>query len=232
MAGKYALGAKLPTKRELATRHRTSGATIQRAMDQLADEGLVEARPGRGWFASRPVRIALLRSSVHWHERNAQVRPAENRAWQDPQIAVTVHMMGADARVAGDLRLPVGTRVCRRERRVSNGGRVLHLGRSFLPEAITRNTPLERAEALERGTYDLLVQYGHAPLGITETVSVGSATKAERAILALDAARSPMVIRIVRIVHGERGPLEADYLTARMGQLQLEYRLPMPGREG
>ncbi|MFC4945805.1 GntR family transcriptional regulator [Pseudonocardia sp. GCM10023141] len=222
------IGAKLPTKKDLAQRHNASGATVQRAMDQLADEGFVEARPGRGWFASKPVHISLLRSSPHWHERNAQVKPSGNHGWLDPTIRITTHKMGADPRVAADLHVPVGTRVCRRERRVSNGGRIIHLGRSYLPEAITRDTTLETDAMMEIGTYEELTRHGHAPKSITETVSVGTATVSESKILELDIARSPMVIRLVRIVHGERGRLEVDYLTARMGQLRLEYQLPIP----
>ena len=232
ITGKCPTGAKLPTKRQLTLRHNASGATIQRAMDQLLDEGFVEARRGLGWFASRPVPIVLMRSSPHWHERNAQVQPAGNRGWWDPNVDVTTHKLGADARVAEDLQIPVGTRVYRRERRVSNGGRIVHLGRSYLPESITRNTTLETAATLETGTYDVLAQHGHTPKSLTEIVSVGVATESESRILGLDVARSPMVIRLVRIVHGERARLEVDYLTARMGQLRLEYDLPVPRSNG
>lgn len=49
-------GERLPSVRELMSRHRVSPATVQQAVQQLAAEGLVEVRPGRGSFvaAARP----------------------------------------------------------------------------------------------------------------------------------------------------------------------------------
>ncbi len=48
-------GTRLPSVRELMSRHRASPATVQRAVARLAEEGLVEPRPGRGTFvAGRP----------------------------------------------------------------------------------------------------------------------------------------------------------------------------------
>ena len=41
----------LPSVRTLACREGVSPATVQAAYRQLANEGLVEARPGMGWFA-------------------------------------------------------------------------------------------------------------------------------------------------------------------------------------
>lgn len=48
-------GARLPSVRELTARHQASPVTVAEAVRQLAAEGLVEARPGRGTFvATRP----------------------------------------------------------------------------------------------------------------------------------------------------------------------------------
>jgi DNA-binding transcriptional MocR family regulator len=45
-------GARLPSVRELARRHRASPVTVQRALSRLTAEGLVEPRPGRGTFVA------------------------------------------------------------------------------------------------------------------------------------------------------------------------------------
>lgn len=45
-------GDRLPSVRELMTRHRAGPATVQRAIASLAARGLVEARPGRGTFVA------------------------------------------------------------------------------------------------------------------------------------------------------------------------------------
>ena len=45
-------GDRLPSVRELMARHRASPVTVQRAIARLAEEGLVEPRPGRGTFVA------------------------------------------------------------------------------------------------------------------------------------------------------------------------------------
>lgn len=45
-------GERLPSVRELMSRHRASPVTVQRAVQRLVAEGLVEARPGQGSFVA------------------------------------------------------------------------------------------------------------------------------------------------------------------------------------
>ncbi|MCG5456654.1 PLP-dependent aminotransferase family protein [Micromonospora sp. PSH03] len=47
-------GARLPSIRELTARHQASPVTVAEAIRQLAAEGLIEARPGRGTFVAAP----------------------------------------------------------------------------------------------------------------------------------------------------------------------------------
>lgn len=59
-AGRIAKGTRLPGEPTLATEHGLSRATVRRALDLLASEGLVERRAGSGTFvreagAARPV---------------------------------------------------------------------------------------------------------------------------------------------------------------------------------
>ncbi len=52
-------GAQLPPERELMNRLSVSHATLREALKALAEDKLIEARPGVGWFA-REVGILLL----------------------------------------------------------------------------------------------------------------------------------------------------------------------------
>lgn len=47
-------GERLPSVRELMARHRAGPVTVQRAVQRLVAEGLVEARPGCGSFVAEP----------------------------------------------------------------------------------------------------------------------------------------------------------------------------------
>ncbi|MGC9668942.1 PLP-dependent aminotransferase family protein [Planosporangium sp. 12N6] len=53
LAASAAPGSRLPSVRELTTRHGASPVTVTRAVRTLAAEGLVEARPGQGTFVAR-----------------------------------------------------------------------------------------------------------------------------------------------------------------------------------
>jgi DNA-binding transcriptional MocR family regulator len=57
-------GDRLPSVRELMARHRASPVTVQHAIQQVAGEGLVEVRPGRGSFVA--TRSVPTRSDLSW----------------------------------------------------------------------------------------------------------------------------------------------------------------------
>lgn len=48
-------GTRLPSIRELTTRHQASPVTVTEALRRLVAQGLVETRPGRGTFVATPV---------------------------------------------------------------------------------------------------------------------------------------------------------------------------------
>ena len=57
-AAASAAGARLPSVRELMARHRAGPQTVQRAIARLAQEGLLDPRPGSGTFVAAPAAVA------------------------------------------------------------------------------------------------------------------------------------------------------------------------------
>ena len=53
-AGRYAVGARLPSEAQLVARHQVSRPTVIRALKDLEAEGLIERRMGSGSFVRRP----------------------------------------------------------------------------------------------------------------------------------------------------------------------------------
>ncbi|CAM3467802.1 aminotransferase-like domain-containing protein [Isoptericola cucumis] len=87
-------GARLPSSRALTAEHAASPVTVQRAVRRLADEGLVESRPGVGTFVLAP------RSSwpvdLGWQTAALGAQPARVPALSSTQRgvapdAVTLH---------------------------------------------------------------------------------------------------------------------------------------------
>jgi GntR family transcriptional regulator len=60
VAGEFPAGRLLPSEAALSASYEASRVTIRRALEQLKEEGLVDARQGFGWFAARaPIRQSL-----------------------------------------------------------------------------------------------------------------------------------------------------------------------------
>jgi DNA-binding transcriptional MocR family regulator len=87
-------GSRLPSVRELMARHRASPVTVQRALAQLAGEGLVVPRPGRGTFVAERRDGAVgagdppRRPDLGWQEVALADRPALPAAWLDQLLAL------------------------------------------------------------------------------------------------------------------------------------------------
>ena len=56
--GRYPPGARMPSEAELVARFRVSRMTVNRALRELSDEGLVVRVQGRGTFAAQPHRVS------------------------------------------------------------------------------------------------------------------------------------------------------------------------------
>ena len=64
--GEFGAGRLLPSEAALSTEYGASRVTVRRALEQLRDDGLLDARQGFGWFvARRPIRQSLGRLATH-----------------------------------------------------------------------------------------------------------------------------------------------------------------------
>lgn len=226
LSGHRRAGAQLPTTGVLMERYGVARQTVQNAVNDLKDEGLVESRPGVGWFICALNSLRLVRSSTAWLDRNARVKYDHARDPWRPEIKLNQSPVPASRQVAWDLGLAEGMEVWLRQRTIANNNRVFQVGRAYLPREITKGTVIETPDSREGGTYAELRELGHWVVRFTETVCAAPATPAEANALGLSASSAPMVIRITRIAHGASRPLEVDYIVARSARLELVYELP------
>jgi GntR family transcriptional regulator len=99
-------GGQLPSELELRDQYKASRNTVLDAIKKLKDEGLVETRPGQGWFAR--VRIVPFVNSLDGGDGAAieQAR-ARNRIPRATPPAVNLQVAPPD--MAERLRVPTGT---------------------------------------------------------------------------------------------------------------------------
>lgn len=99
-------GTQLPNELELRDHYGASRNTVLDAIRKLKDEGLVETRPGQGWFAR--VRIVPFDNSLDWSDR-AAIAQARARGRVPAVTQPTVSRRPAPPEIAERLRVPAGT---------------------------------------------------------------------------------------------------------------------------
>jgi GntR family transcriptional regulator len=99
-------GGQLPSELELRDQYKASRNTVLDAIKKLKDEGLVETRPGQGWFAR--VRIVPFVNSLDWGDGAAMEQATASG--RTPRVTPpTVSLQPATPDMAGRLSVPVGT---------------------------------------------------------------------------------------------------------------------------
>jgi GntR family transcriptional regulator len=99
-------GAQLPSELDLRSKYQASRNTVLDAIKMLKDEGLVETRPGQGWFAT--IRIVPFVNSIDWADEDA-IAQAKARGRTPRAMPPTVNLQVAPLEMADRLRVPLGT---------------------------------------------------------------------------------------------------------------------------
>src|SRR5580693_605565 len=87
-------GGQLPSELELRDRYQASRNTVLDAIKKLKDEGLVETRPGQGWFAT--VRIVPFVNSIDWAD-DAAIKQAREQGRAPRATPPTVNLQTPSA---------------------------------------------------------------------------------------------------------------------------------------
>jgi DNA-binding GntR family transcriptional regulator len=101
-------GEALPSELELRDKYQASRNTVLDAIRKLKDEGLVETRPGQGWFAQ--IRIVPFVNSIDWADGEA-IEQARAQGRVPKVTPPTVNLQAAPAEMADLLRVHVGTQM-------------------------------------------------------------------------------------------------------------------------
>ncbi len=173
-AGTLPQGALLDNEIVLAQRLGISRPTMRRAMEQLVDQGLVVRRRGIGTRVVQPkVRRPLELTSLHDDLAGSGQAPSTT--------VLRFETVGADADVAGRLRLDEGDPVVLVERLRSAREQPIARMTNWLPADIVT---FEADALAATGLYDLLRRTGVHLHSATQTVGARTATATEARELA------------------------------------------------
>jgi GntR family transcriptional regulator len=200
--------------------------TVHNAIASLRTAGLVETRPGFGWFVvDRPPVTRLARTRLSREERaagrGAFLTDAQAGGWT-PSVEVTVQVRQTpDPDVAEVLATDL---VTVRDRIMSAGQMVTQLATSYLPTEITAGTAMEREDSGPGGIYARLEEAGYTLTSYTEVVIAREPTDREAELLGVQAGRP--VLQITRHALAGDRIVEVNHITVAGDRYQLVYSWP------
>ena len=178
--GEFGAGRLLPSESALSTEYGASRVTVRRALEQLRDDGLLDARQGFGWFVARaPIRQSLARLATLEDQLAASgIRP-ERRI-------LDFAFVPADERVREVLGVPQVLRVRR-----------LNLADGEPFAIVTVWCPAELAQHLSRADVERSPFYELLPTplgGASQTIAADAATPEDAGLLGVPpgVARPPV----------------------------------------
>lgn len=188
-AGEYTAGGLLPSESGLSAEFEASRVTVRRALEQLRDAGLLDARQGLGWYvAAPPVRQPL--------EQLDTIEARLAASGKVPQRRV-VHFAFVDApeRVAEVLDTP---RVLEVTRLNLADGQPFARVTVWCPEALGGSLSRDDVEAAP--FYELLDVDWH---GAEQTIGAAAAAPADAELLGVPEG-SPVLV-VERVTRGAQG---------------------------
>lgn len=228
MSGDFEPGGNLPSTEQLKARFEASGATVQKALGLLKDEGLAVGRPG----ASVQVR-AHRRQVMHPAAYSAPAAPgetyrwiaeAENRGQAGKSIIREVAEVVPPADVRAALGLIEGERALLREQVLHLDDEPCELVKSYYPLELARGTAMMHKKKIRGGTPALLAEAGYLPRRTVDRVSACVATQEQYE--ALELPSDLPILRTFRVVLSDDDRVIEVTEMAKAGhlyELQYEY---------
>ncbi|MGW1912235.1 GntR family transcriptional regulator [Streptomyces sp. NPDC002076] len=211
LAGEWDIGTRLPSRARLAEEYGVGRNVVQRAVDRLIIEGLLEGRAGSGTYVRAPrERLRMLRS---WHCEHRGARalggtPERGRAgsWD----AHSLVRVPAPEAIAERLAINTGDLCVNTQYEFLADGQPVQLSDSWEPIAVTRGTPVvlpERGPLAGRGVVARLRAIGVDAETVVEVPRPARAGRAEAHLLGIGVG--DLVLRIERIIYDTEGrPVE------------------------
>ncbi|MFE5793811.1 GntR family transcriptional regulator [Streptomyces sp. NPDC056503] len=229
--GELPSGSKLGSTAELMEQYGgVANTTIQKALQMLKAEGLLEGLPGKGVYVRQHGQqsvepIAYMRpagpdESYPWVSEAAKRRQVGSSRLLDVEVVVPPR------EVAEALGLADGERAVLRKQLLLLDGEPTELARSYYPLGLVEGTPVLEGKLIRGGTPALLAAMGHPPREFVDELS--SEIPTEEEVVVLELPKDMPVLVAFRVVYSDGGrPIEATLMTKAAHRYRMRYRLPV-----
>jgi GntR family transcriptional regulator len=215
--GTFSRGEQLPSEHELMARFAVSRVTVRQALDDLRQNGVIEARRGKGYFVSRLTAVQNMQRLQSFGEMMA---PLGITTRSD---VLSVEEEPASREIAAALGLATGDLIIRIERLRIAGGTIISLDVSHFACDVGRalsRLDLEREDVFVLLEARLGIELGFADL----TIDMIAAPQAQARLLGVRAGEH--ILRIRRLTHDTQGRgVDYEHLYARLDAMQFRARL-------
>lgn len=215
-------GDPIPAEAELEMKFKASRITIRRAVEDLAAEGLLLRKQGRGTFVQRPKLTHELSTITSWTDQLKALGFSPRTAHRK-----VLHER-ASTHIAETLRLTTGEFVIRIQRVRLAGREPISYMLNYIPARLLPGF-LERKFA-EESLYEVMDrEYDLVPAMAVDTVGTRPASKDESDALRI--ARKAPVLSVRRVSYLKNGaPLELALVASRGDRYQYQVTLRGPMR--
>lgn len=220
-SGEIAPGKTIPSVSVLAKQHKVAATTIQKAIRALKAAGLVEGVAGKGVYVRQVKRLTSRSADFVSPVPEGGKTPHGNST--PPEID---HVVPPDE-IAVLLEIEPDEKVVSRRRiMLGEDGNAIEITTSYIPMAIAKGTPLERAPKLRGATPTVLKRLGYPPRTCKEWVTGRMPTSDEAATLRIPAG-VPVLQAVRRTSTDGDLPVEALVIVFSAERYELEYDLPI-----
>lgn len=229
--GDLAPGKKLGSTAELMEQYGgVANTTIQKALQMLKAEGLLEGVPGKGVFvrqhAQQPIEPITFMKPAEPGEPYPWMTEAAKRQQVGRVQLLDVAVVRPPKEVAVALELEDGEQAVLRKQILFLDDEPTELTRSYYPLGLAEGTQMLEKKRIRGGTPALLDSLGFPPREFVDELS--SEIPTEEEVTALELPKDMPVLVAFRVVYSDdRRPIEVTLMTKAAHRYRMRYRMPV-----
>ncbi|WP_394427228.1 GntR family transcriptional regulator [Streptomyces sp. SGAir0957] len=223
-------GTRLPSTPALINEYSVAGTTVQKALQMLKEEQLLEGQPGKGVFVRGGTQQSI--SPVAYMPPAGAGQPyrwiseAQKRSQRGSVTLLSVDEVNPPYEVRQALGLPDDGQALLRKQILCLDDEPTELTQSYYPLELAEGTAIMERRKIKGGTPTLLADLGYPPRSFVDEVS--SEIPTEEEVVALQLPKDMPVMMTFRIVYSDKAlPIEASLLTKAAHRYRMRYAIDL-----